>query len=104
SHLPARSAPSAPSLHDALPISLRSHAPGAVEALVRTLRTLVEGEARQLALRGSTAFTQEDALTIAAKKTGSLFAWCGEAGAHQRSEEHTSELQSHLNLVCRLLL
>src|SRR5260370_23660677 len=28
-------------------------------------------------------------------------------GAHrsgQRSEEHTSELQSHLNLVCRLLL
>src|SRR5260370_32806585 len=24
--------------------------------------------------------------------------------AHNRSEEHTSELQSHLNLVCRLLL
>src|SRR5260370_22515294 len=23
---------------------------------------------------------------------------------HARSEEHTSELQSHLNLVCRLLL
>src|SRR4029434_10198134 len=23
---------------------------------------------------------------------------------HSRSEEHTSELQSHLNLVCRLLL
>src|SRR5260370_3370619 len=23
---------------------------------------------------------------------------------HHRSEEHTSELQSHLNLVCRLLL
>src|SRR5260370_20428248 len=23
---------------------------------------------------------------------------------HPRSEEHTSELQSHLNLVCRLLL
>src|SRR5260370_20102186 len=27
-----------------------------------------------------------------------------EAGALWRSEEHTSELQSHLNLVCRLLL
>src|SRR5260370_4704635 len=27
----------------------------------------------------------------------------GQAGA-RRSEEHTSELQSHLNLVCRLLL
>src|SRR5207237_10756162 len=24
--------------------------------------------------------------------------------AHGRSEEHTSELQSHLNLVCRILL
>src|SRR5260370_22068402 len=27
-----------------------------------------------------------------------------EFGRHARSEEHTSELQSHLNLVCRLLL
>src|SRR5690242_21583169 len=26
------------------------------------------------------------------------------AGAPPRSEEHTSELQSHVNLVCRLLL
>src|SRR5260370_38055644 len=26
------------------------------------------------------------------------------APQHDRSEEHTSELQSHLNLVCRLLL
>src|SRR5690242_21517023 len=25
-------------------------------------------------------------------------------GHHVRSEEHTSELQSHVNLVCRLLL
>src|SRR5690242_6160502 len=25
-------------------------------------------------------------------------------GPHDRSEEHTSELQSHVNLVCRLLL
>src|SRR5260370_23228003 len=33
--------------------------------------------------------------------------WCSiPGGLHlfQRSEEHTSELQSHLNLVCRLLL
>src|SRR5882762_11999182 len=27
-----------------------------------------------------------------------------ELAGHIRSEEHTSELQSHLNLVCRLLL
>src|SRR5260370_623368 len=30
-------------------------------------------------------------------------AWAQSRAAH-RSEEHTSELQSHLNLVCRLLL
>src|SRR5260370_19400826 len=29
--------------------------------------------------------------------------WPDQSG-HSRSEEHTSELQSHLNLVCRLLL
>src|SRR5207237_9725415 len=28
----------------------------------------------------------------------------GVENQHMRSEEHTSELQSHLNLVCRLLL
>src|SRR5882762_11722281 len=28
----------------------------------------------------------------------------GNGGEESRSEEHTSELQSHLNLVCRLLL
>src|SRR5260370_39639811 len=28
----------------------------------------------------------------------------GSLSAYDRSEEHTSELQSHLNLVCRLLL
>src|SRR6185369_2058239 len=34
------------------------------------------------------------------KRTIVYTAWDGE----ERSEEHTSELQSHLNLVCRLLL
>src|SRR5260370_32604521 len=29
---------------------------------------------------------------------------CRNCAASRRSEEHTSELQSHLNLVCRLLL
>src|SRR5260370_39225717 len=33
--------------------------------------------------------------------TGALFA---RSAIPKRSEEHTSELQSHLNLVCRLLL
>src|SRR5260370_9632253 len=30
--------------------------------------------------------------------------WADNGRAQDRSEEHTSELQSHLNLVCRLLL
>ncbi len=68
-------------LTSSLDLTLRSRVPGAVEALVRTLRRLVEGEARQLALRGSADFDAEDALQIAELKTGSLFAWCGEAGA-----------------------
>src|SRR5260370_32459893 len=31
-------------------------------------------------------------------------AYSAEDAVYERSEEHTSELQSHLNLVCRLLL
>jgi octaprenyl-diphosphate synthase len=68
-------------LTTALDLALRSRVPGAVEALVRTLRELVAGEARQLSLRGSTDFTPDDALAVGRLKTGSLFAFCGEAGA-----------------------
>jgi len=64
-----------------LDLALRSRVPLAMPALVRTLRTLVEGEGRQIALRGRTDFSAEDAVFVAAKKTGSLFAFCGEAGA-----------------------
>src|SRR5438477_8103953 len=35
---------------------------------------------------------------------GPLVVGFGEGPALERSEEHTSELQSHVNLVCRLLL
>src|SRR5260370_13747195 len=35
---------------------------------------------------------------------GRLGMWLTVNGEFRRSEEHTSELQSHLNLVCRLLL
>src|SRR5690242_21616580 len=34
----------------------------------------------------------------------SLVAGVGRVSGYRRSEEHTSELQSHVNLVCRLLL
>src|SRR2546422_6454731 len=68
------------SLHDALPISARIAA--LRRRLVRRLRHVRRSDQR--------------------------FAHCvGERvtdGAHARSEEHTSELQSRLHLVCRLLL
>jgi len=64
-----------------LDLALRSKAPGAVPALVRTLRHLVTGEAKQLALRGKVTFTPDDAVEVARLKTASLFAFCGEAGA-----------------------
>src|SRR5260370_6066940 len=41
--------------------------------------------------------------SIACLKGGNSTASRRRSGCH-RSEEHTSELQSHLNLVCRLLL
>src|SRR5260370_17432066 len=49
-------------------------------------------------------------LTIAMRRwtpwmsTSSASSGCGRHPGCPRSEEHTSELQSHLNLVCRLLL
>src|SRR5260370_20064103 len=45
-------------------------------------------------------------LTARSLKTGGNFFLydLGSKKFRQRSEEHTSELQSHLNLVCRLLL
>src|SRR5690242_21166319 len=38
------------------------------------------------------------------ERTGRTFQVVGLARQGKRSEEHTSELQSHVNLVCRLLL
>src|SRR5260370_8374340 len=43
-------------------------------------------------------------LAFALLEGASLAAASGTEGLARRSEEHTSELQSHLNLVCRLLL
>src|SRR5438477_1811319 len=47
------------------------------------------------------ASTVSRAEKVAAYCTGE---WYSLAPSAERSEEHTSELQSHVNLVCRLLL
>src|SRR5207302_10431229 len=85
------------SLHDALPIFL---AEGVVRAgaevsvqevgLVRIVSTPAEEEHLQIALGG---VVEEGARQRLQGQSGDV-----------RSEEHTSELQSRENLVCRLLL
>src|SRR5438477_12063326 len=65
------------SLHDALPISLQA----------RRKRSWHEQGRR------SPVWIADGQFGCARRRTD-----------HQRSEEHTSELQSHVNLVCRLLL
>src|SRR5690606_41062288 len=42
--------------------------------------------------------------SLARKQTAGCHRGTGRCGADSRSEEHTSELQSRENLVCRLLL
>src|SRR5690242_20966142 len=88
------------SLHDALPIYLRNQRQPilerlraadelAVDAVRRNLRIAVHDEQRRPAGRG----VELPAVVARAVVVGVV-----------RSEEHTSELQSHVNIVCRLLL
>src|SRR2546430_14655382 len=76
------------SLHDALPIC--------DEAAV------VDGEPEARWPRRDLGAVQEiQAATVAGRRLNLLY---GAQVASRRSEEHTSELQSQSNLVCRLLL
>src|SRR5256884_4396549 len=45
---------------------------------------------------------KDDALVVAVTRDGRIY--LGSTNVQKRSEEHTSELQSRLHLVCRLLL
>src|SRR5438034_6312850 len=79
------------SLHDALPISYRRkhHGPAPKPAAVHMDRC------------GYFTLSQTSMLTLILPSV-----WNGNGGVVSviRSEEHTSELQSHSDLVCRLLL
>ena len=58
-------------------------------------------------LRGTALLIADAALALAALAALAAAALprpASAASADARSEEHTSEFQSHLNLVCRLLL
>src|SRR5690242_21522961 len=68
--------------------------------------TLFRSRHRLLCVRSTGCGIQEDVHEVGVRVRA---AHCGprrrlRTRSGQRSEEHTSELQSHVNLVCRLLL
>src|SRR5689334_24015872 len=73
------------SLHDALPISADSMP----RCVSRNSRRMSQRRSSQVATHACCAITQATHFALASSR---------------RSEEHTSELQSQLQLVCRLLL
>src|SRR5205085_11537879 len=88
---PPRPAAHALSLHDALPISGRRLAEWHRQRLLRRQQRYVDGVTAHRRRRGADAAGRaRDARRL--------------ADARARSEEHTSELQSQSNIVCRLLL
>src|SRR5438270_9610209 len=87
------------SLHDALPISVE-RLPGRIQGRVRGAGEPVrrsDCHARDVRARGRHRHP-DDGSSMAVAATN------GFTCAANRSEEHTSELQSQSNLVCRLLL
>src|SRR5690348_18426209 len=82
------------SLHDALPIYRRGSTPSARER---------SGRGGKKRCR-SPVDDRDRAGRAAARRLLEPVAECVVGGLVQRSEEHTSELQSPVHLVCRLLL
>src|SRR5207237_8694694 len=89
-------------LHDALPISGAGMTSDAYHETAPQPEGDAAAQAMRLALAGAGA-QAEDVDLVVAHGTGTPLNDAAPASA-RRSEEHTSELQSHLNLVCRLLL
>ncbi len=59
----------------------RTAVPGAMPALLSTIRKMIEGEALQLSLRGRSDAGLDTYYEVIEGKTASLFAFCGQAGA-----------------------
>src|SRR5260370_760757 len=85
--------------HDLTTLEGRSHRPRNIRRPTWTTATAE----RLLALRKQYPCWGKDKLTVLLARE-KLFVSVSMVGRILRSEEHTSELQSHLNLVCRLLL
>src|SRR5207249_11093306 len=91
------------SLHDALPIlALEVTLDGGVTWTAARIRDLATGtDAASTAANGT--FRPTDPITPATKARARCSAFTS-GNKTVRSEEHTSELQSRFDLVCRLLL
>src|SRR5207237_9349408 len=87
------------SLHDALPIS--SSCTDSQTADASSTRSAASAWAATRTHRSSTGTVRRTTSRICSSPTADR---SSPTRTRTRSEEHTSELQSHLNLVCRLLL
>src|SRR5687768_17897941 len=87
------------SLHDALPIYTRppDTRPG-VDPLEGRPRGMTRPQSRDEVARAAGSGKPVNLMALQDPPAGQ------DAGERKRSEEHTSELQSRLHLVCRLLL
>src|SRR5690606_40898769 len=92
SNATATTAPYTLSLHDALPICQLDGAPSTIRVLPEIVDRV--GHKTELFLDSGIRSGQDVLKALA----------YGAKGTFIRSEEHTSELQSRENLVCRLLL
>src|SRR2546430_4415632 len=74
-------------------------------SVLRPLPAFASDTATLLALyRGMVLTRAFDLKAVSLQRTGRLGTYAVSLGQEARSEEHTSELQSQSNLVCRLLL
>src|SRR5699024_12838159 len=98
-HHPLHSTPSPhvhpPSLHDALPIS---HHPCTISTLS------LAGCLWKDASGTSSSISERTTSNCGCSEWPDAPTWTSSASTRPRSEEHTSELQSRFDLVCRLLL
>src|SRR5690606_41868775 len=92
------------SLHDALPISAATSSVRAREGHIESITVPanpLDVLAQQVVAMVATQEWEVPALLRLVRRA-SPFAQVSDAVVHARSEEHTSELQSRENLVCRL--
>src|SRR5690606_39575647 len=92
------------SLHDALPISeqLESNEPLGAEGADHDLAALLEAAQAQVAQYHDELLRAKAEVENIRRRAQDDVAKARKFGTESRSEEHTSELQSRENLVCRL--